>query len=118
MPDAFFVNSKKRKRGLSSTNGPLKKSKASTSQSRKGRRDEELSASGSDGGGIDDMDLRAEEIDEHASGDEDLEETVAEKRLRLAKLYLEGVKNELGKHQPTLQGEACVSITHFSGRRV
>src|ERR1700734_4003930 len=99
MPDTFFVNPKKRKRGLSSSGAPSKKPKASTSQSKKRRRDEELSTSGSDGGNIDDMDLRAEEIDEHASGEEDLEETVAEKRLRLAKLYLEGVKNELGKHQ-------------------
>lgn len=98
MPDAFFASSKKRKRASSLTKGPSKKPKASTSQPRKRRRDEELSESGEDGGDIDDMDLRADEIDEHASGEEDLDETVAEKRLRLAKLYLDSVKNELGEH--------------------
>ena len=44
------------------------------------------------------MDLRAPEVDPDAyeSGEEDEEETEAEKRLRLAKLYVEGVKAGLG----------------------
>jgi len=104
MPDAFFANTKKRKRSISSTfpssNKPIKKSKlpqASTSQTKKRRKDEELSSEGSDDGGIDDQDLRAEEVDPGLSGDEDADETAAEKRLRLAKIYLDGVKSALGK---------------------
>lgn len=43
------------------------------------------------------MDLRAPDIDPDAyeSGEEDQDETPAEKRLRLAKLYLESVKQSL-----------------------
>jgi ribosomal RNA-processing protein 9 len=41
------------------------------------------------------MDLRAD--DEEPSGDEYEDETPAEKRLRLAKLYLESVKGSLGE---------------------
>ncbi|KAF8717373.1 WD40 repeat-like protein, partial [Rhizoctonia solani] len=98
MPDAFFSSSKpkprKRKRDLSVTkpssskpvNGKLKRS----------RRDEELSETGeSDAGNIDDMDLRADEVDPGESGDEDNEETPAEKRLRLAKMVLEERRQEL-----------------------
>ena len=59
--------------------------------------DEELgSEGGSDGGDIDDLDLRADEVDENESGEEDEDETPAEKRLRLARLYLESVKEGLG----------------------
>jgi len=42
-------------------------------------------------------DLRADEVDLGPSGDEDVYETVAEKRLRLAKIYLDSVKKELGE---------------------
>ena len=42
------------------------------------------------------MDLRATEFDPNESGEEDEDETPAEKRLRLAKLYLETVKDDLG----------------------
>lgn len=42
------------------------------------------------------MDLRADAVDPNESGEEDEEETPAEKRLRLAKLYLESVKDGLG----------------------
>jgi len=47
------------------------------------------------GGDIDDLDLRASDIDPNASGsdEEDELETAAEKRLRLAKLYLQSVKD-------------------------
>jgi ribosomal RNA-processing protein 9 len=45
---------------------------------------------------MDDEDLRADEVDPGLSGDEDADETVAEKRLRLAKIYLDGVKTALG----------------------
>ncbi|KAH9968078.1 WD40 repeat-like protein [Russula dissimulans] len=41
------------------------------------------------------MDLKADEVDPNESGDEDADETPAEKRLRLAKLYLESVREGL-----------------------
>lgn len=103
MPDAFFANPKKRKRSGSSTfassSKPIKKSRQplpSTSQQKKRRKDEELSSGGSEGSLVDDEDLRAEDVDPGLSGDEDANETAAEKRLRLAKLYLDGIKTTLG----------------------
>ena len=64
------------------------------------RVDEELSdESDGGGGGVDDLDLRPDDdLDPGASGEEDDDETPAEKRLRLAKLYLEGVKEDLGAY--------------------
>ncbi|EIN14441.1 WD40 repeat-like protein [Punctularia strigosozonata HHB-11173 SS5] len=43
------------------------------------------------------MDLRASDTDPGASGAEDEDETPAQKRLRLAKLYLESVKDDLAE---------------------
>ncbi|KAI0267393.1 WD40-repeat-containing domain protein [Gloeopeniophorella convolvens] len=43
------------------------------------------------------MDLRVDEVDPNESGEEDAAETPAEKRLRLAKLYLESVKEGLAE---------------------
>ncbi|TFK71148.1 Rnu3ip2 protein [Pluteus cervinus] len=115
MPDAFFVSnkSKKRKRPTSSsnnnvTNGASKpRSRGGPSGSRgpgsklngvqkkrNAREDEELDSDKTDGENIDDMDLRADEGEE-GSGEEDENETPAEKRLRLANLYLESVKDDL-----------------------
>lgn len=103
MPDAFFASTRKRKRSSLANPSPSKKLKASTSQEsapnarpQRRRKDEELSSGGEEDGSIGDMELRAEEVDEHASGEEDIHESAAEKRLRLAKLYLESVKNDLG----------------------
>jgi ribosomal RNA-processing protein 9 len=63
--------------------------------------DEEIESdrTGDEGGGdIEDMELRAPtDDDEGASGEEDTTETPAEKRLRLAKLYLESIKEGLGE---------------------
>ena len=114
MPDSFFTSSKprKRKRNESSaheTSGKSKKfaRKSTTSREvngvykRKSRVDEELPDQSDEGdGGVDDMDLRAN-IDEDpgASGEEDENETPAEKRLRLAQLYLNSVKVDLGEPQ-------------------
>jgi ribosomal RNA-processing protein 9 len=114
MPDSFFSQPKqrKRKRDASSSaapgrpakaarNGALGKSRKangaapSAPHGGKGKRkaaDEELSGSDADGA-IDDDDLRASEAEE-SSGAEDAAETPAEKRLRLARLYLEGVEKE------------------------
>ncbi|KAG8835845.1 pre-rRNA processing protein [Serendipita sp. 399] len=103
MPDAFFSNTKKRKRATSSQKGNAKAtknfklSKPSTSQTSKKTRDEDLSSDTSDYDGIDNDNLRADVVDPHFSGEEDAAETAAEKRLRLAKLYLEGVKRTLAE---------------------
>lgn len=113
MPDPFFATgSKKRKRHSSSTsvprkkpataNGKLKLKKASGVQQQKKRiaRDEELSDATEDDhgpGGVDDMDLRASDEDPYQSGSENENETPAEKRLRLARMYLEGVKTSLAE---------------------
>ena len=114
MPDRFFATgSKKRKRDSSSTsvsaprkkpattNGKLRSKKLSSGvqQSKKrSARDEELSdATEDDHGfeGVDDMDLRVSDEDPYQSGSENENETPAEKRLRLAQMYLEGVKTSL-----------------------
>jgi ribosomal RNA-processing protein 9 len=113
MPDRFFATgSKKRKRPSSSAsssvprkklaaaNGKPRSQKPSGVQQPKKRiaRDEELSDTTEDGRdtrGVDDMDLRASDEDPYQSGSENENETPAEKRLRLAQMYLEGVKTSL-----------------------
>ena len=115
MPDPFFASSsKKRKRPSSSTsasvarkkpataNGKFSSKKSSGAQQSKKRiaRDEELSDATEDDhdmGGVDDMDLRASDEDPYRSGSENENETPAEKRLRLARMYLEGVKTSLAE---------------------
>ncbi|KAF9559769.1 Rnu3ip2 protein [Agrocybe pediades] len=112
MPDSFFSAPKHKRKRINSTagsegrNGAKKfarkggprdakkeQGRVNVASKKNTRRDEELSEeSGEDSGGVDDMDLRAEDIDMGASGDEDDNETPAEKRLRLAQLYLESVK--------------------------
>ena len=117
MPDPFFSapkNKKRKRTDSNATTDPRKKFARKPSAPRDGskpgsgkvngslkgkksRKDEELSDQTDEGeGGVDDMDLRAEEVDMGASGDEDENETPAEKRLRLAQLYLESVKVGLG----------------------
>lgn len=107
MPDSFFATkSRKRKRvpskdtGLSSGKKVLKTSdgcRISTNGKGKLRAaDEDLHSDGSESVALDDMDLRADEVDLNESGDEDAGETPAEKRLRLAKLYLQSVREDLG----------------------
>ncbi|KAI0705649.1 WD40 repeat-like protein [Earliella scabrosa] len=113
MPDPFFATSKtrKRKRATSKDAGPSTSKKAARSMKGKIRKteasskkraaaDEELSDETQDEDdreGIDEMDLRAPDVDPNAyeSGDEDEDETPAQKRLRLAKLYLDSVKQGL-----------------------
>ncbi|KAG1752077.1 WD40-repeat-containing domain protein [Suillus lakei] len=116
MPDSFFASTKtrKRKRSVSTAEGArgakkiLREDKSSSqdtkltnASARRGVRraaDEELNSdrTDSEGGGIDDIDLRAD-VEPETSGDEDEQETPAEKRLRLAKLYLESVKDGLAE---------------------
>lgn len=120
MPDPFFASTKtrKRKRSTSAQDAPArsgrnaragaKNPKEKAQQQKKARRDEELSdKTDDDGEDIDDMDLRADD-DEEISGDEYENETPAEKRLRLAKLYLETVKHSLGAYLPAF----LLSCTH------
>ncbi|KAJ3555585.1 hypothetical protein NP233_g12172 [Leucocoprinus birnbaumii] len=92
MPDSFFASAKVRKRKRPQHQNGVKK------PSKKAKLDEELSQhSDSDNNANDwaDLDLRAEEPDPNASGDSDTDETPAEKRLRLAQLYLSSVKESL-----------------------
>ncbi|KAG8216000.1 WD40-repeat-containing domain protein [Butyriboletus roseoflavus] len=110
MPDAFFA-SKKRKRPSSSSSTkkqPHRDDKSSRlsksngvqpkSKSKKPRRDEELDSdrTDQDDAAIDDLDLHADD-EPDSSGDEDIDETPAEKRLRLAKLYLQNVTEGLAE---------------------
>ena len=111
MPDAFFVPKKTRKRKRNTTTKTSTTTNSKSAINGKGRpgstssgkakdRDEELESGGADEDGfegIDDMELRASsDSDPNASGEEDELETPAEKRLRLAKLYLDSVKEDLG----------------------
>ena len=111
MPDSFFTTkSRKRKRVSSKDTGPSSSKKVlktsngrRTSANGKGKvrtADEDLHSDGSESGALEDMDLRADEVDPNESGDEDAGETPAEKRLRLAKLYLQSVKEVLGASFP------------------
>ncbi|KAI6026011.1 WD40 repeat-like protein [Pisolithus marmoratus] len=109
MQDPFFAT-KKRKRPSSTGNAARKiarKEKGSqrvigTRPTKSGKQkrveDEELVSDRTDEDGIDigDLDLRADDTLE-TSGDEDVDETPAEKRLRLAKLYLDSVKEGLAE---------------------
>ncbi|KAK7061829.1 WD-repeats-region domain-containing protein [Favolaschia claudopus] len=109
MPDAFFSTSRPRKRKRSDA-GPSNAKKFMRNDSGGNKKapsgvqkrnvkktvDEELESDRtSDEGDLDDMDLTAAP-DAGSSGDED-DETPAEKRLRLAKLYLESVKEGLAE---------------------
>ncbi|THH16374.1 hypothetical protein EW146_g4261 [Bondarzewia mesenterica] len=103
MPDAFFSvpKTRKRKRQLTVRDaGPVASNKAARTTKGKGKaraRDEELESDATQEDGADDMDLRVDEVDLNESGEEDEDETPAEKRLRLAKLYLESVKDGLAE---------------------
>ncbi|KAG7451535.1 WD40 repeat-like protein [Guyanagaster necrorhizus] len=114
MPDSFFTSSKPRKRKRTNDAGPsnskkvprkgaqqngirFQGSKPNGVQKKRKTADEELDSdhTDDDAGDIDDMDLRTQSNDEEVSGEEDPNETPAEKRLRLAQLYIDGVKEGL-----------------------
>ena len=106
MPDSFFAANKqrKRKRSLSGNDEAnlsrqfVKKGKKEAARKKK-KVDEELDSdhTNDEDGGIDDMDLRHDlDARPEDSGEEDDNETPAEKRLRLAQLYLDRVKEGLG----------------------
>lgn len=123
MPDSFFAGSKprKRKRSISgnedstgtsaskkfarrgairNTAKPAKVNGLAAATKRKSKSaDEELDSdqTNEEDVGIDDMDLRhGLDSGPEGSGEEDEDETPAEKRLRLAQLYLDSVKESLG----------------------
>ena len=86
---------------------------AAATKKRPSAADEELSEDTQDDDereGIDELDLRAPDVDLDAyeSGEEDEDETPAQKRLRLAKLYLEGVKQGLSLGAYSSASYLCV----------
>lgn len=104
MPDALFAPvkpSNKRKRSQPSVARPTsgkpksRKAQAAASSSRPRRQspdaDEDVSEKDEAFGAFDDINLDAPEAEE-GSGDEYDNETPAQKRLRLAKLYLDSIK--------------------------
>lgn len=109
MPDSFFVSDKKRKRPARAGPSSGRPSRGTGSNSRSGstsrpkqnsrsQRDEDVSSESEAGGGdVDDMDFRAGRGEVAQSDDEliDQNETAAEKRVRLAKGYLNKVREEM-----------------------
>ncbi|KAK9703116.1 pre-rRNA processing protein [Basidiobolus ranarum] len=92
MVDSFFVTKKgsgKRKR--TSQNTP-DKNNAKPKNTKQGASSDEASDDELGPGGIDDMDLMASDVE----SEEEIEETPAEKRLRLAKKYIDNLRTNLG----------------------
>jgi ribosomal RNA-processing protein 9 len=79
--------------------------------------DEELDSdkTNDEGEEIDELELRPP-TDEETSGDEYQDETPAEKRLRLAKLYLDSVKEDLGTHSLLIISRKPPLSSVYSGR--
>lgn len=105
MVDSFFQSNKKRKRssrgggrGGEGSSGPSRMPRASKEQV-KTARDEELSSDDGDGGmeAIDDMDFQKDRAPHMLDDAEfvDANETAAEKRVRLARGYLDKVRREV-----------------------
>jgi ribosomal RNA-processing protein 9 len=102
MPDSFFQSkSRKRKRteGTAASKGRRAPQRVDKAPKKARRADEELSDETQSDGGLEDLDLeRRPEDEESVLTDEDDEnETPAQKRLRLAQLYLDGLKENLGR---------------------
>lgn len=103
MPDAFFQSERKRKRPSTSSRGRGGDRNTSRGRGRGGARpqrqrdnDEDLSSE-ADAADLDNLDFRAGREDKAPSDDEvvDEDETAAEKRVRLAKGYLQKVRDQL-----------------------
>ncbi|KIS67066.1 uncharacterized protein UMAG_04934 [Mycosarcoma maydis] len=107
MPDAFFQ--KKRKRTSSSNNntsgssraGPSRTTPSTRNATRKATAKDDSSDDDVPGGGIDDMDL-VHRYDHDANSDDeaDAAETPAEARVRLAKMYLDGLSSSTNAAPP------------------
>ncbi|KAJ3985932.1 WD40-repeat-containing domain protein [Lentinula detonsa] len=107
MPDSFFTSGKPRKRKRTesvSTFGPSKGKKTrhppnAGNKTKSKRLDEDLDSDQTSDAGDDD-DLRApSDVEDELEGEDDPDETPAEKRLRLAQLYLDGVKEDLAANE-------------------
>jgi len=104
MPDNFFATSKTRKR---------KRTQTSRHATKRPKMDEELSdqhSSGDEWGGTQEQ----QNLDPGVSGDEDEDETPAQKRLRLAQVYLNSIKDSLGACGTLSQKNAVNKHTPFS----
>lgn len=112
MPDAFFATNKKRKRTFQGP-GPsrkTKKSKADNVPTRTRKAADEELASDATHSEIDDLDLQASDLDPNESDREEYaHETPAEKRLRLAKIYLDGLKEDLATGAWSINGTRSCS---------
>jgi hypothetical protein len=94
MSDSFFASTRKRKKPSSGSQRKPTKSvgnrRTPTTHAGDSDNDDEIGA-----GGIDDMELRGSDVE----SEEEIQETAAEKRMRLAKGYLDGIKKGLdGEH--------------------
>ncbi|KAJ4473770.1 WD40-repeat-containing domain protein [Lentinula aciculospora] len=110
MPDSFFTSGKQRKRKRTestSVSGPSQGKKtrytpnvASRGKKSKGKRlDEDLDSNQtSDAGDADDLRVPSD-LEDVLEEENDPDETPAEKRLRLAQLYLDGVKEDIAANQ-------------------
>jgi ribosomal RNA-processing protein 9 len=127
MPDSFFVNPKKRKRPTSTSKGKQPSRPAvkpgkngvkggTKAPASKRKRTEDLDSDGTPDEGIDaidDLDLAADNDEPVLSDAEDPNETPAEKRLRLAKVYLDSLKQDLGAFM-----RHSYSLAYFSQGKV
>lgn len=110
MPDAFFKSDKKRKRsrggGGPSRGGPRDDMPSRGRGRKQQKEDEDLSETG-DELDIDDMDFQKDRAPHIMSDDEfvDANETAAEKRVRLARGYLDKVARDVQQGESQLQGK-------------
>lgn len=90
MSDSFFASTRKRKKpGFSNhkrTSKPAGNKRSRDAAADESDNDDQIGA-----GGIDDMELRGSDVE----SEEEIQETAAEKRIRLAKGYLEGIQKGL-----------------------
>lgn len=102
MSDPFFVTAtRKRKKPptASDKKSALKRTKQRGHLATNGKNDDEGSSEDDFGpGNIDDMELRGSEGED----EEEITETAAEKRIRLAKKYIEGIKESIGTVSATM----------------
>lgn len=90
MSDSFFATTRKRKKPT--TGNQRKPARAAgNKRSRDSNADDSDNDDQIGAGGIDDMELRGSDVE----SEEEIQETAAEKRIRLAKGYLEGIKKGL-----------------------
>lgn len=99
MPDPFFASDKKRKRSRPGGSGGANRMPRVSKGRVQAARDEELDHSDIEGGDIDDMDFQRDRQPVALDDDEfvDANETAAEKRVRLARGYLDKVRQDVAE---------------------